>query len=85
VRASHNRALIAARVKTAPAPVLAPSIDLRARVQTVVHGTGPGIRRTKAKMTGAQRNSEGRRSEWSMSQNNRDGRDPRWDGTVSRG
>lgn len=78
MRATHNRARIAARVDPAnlrPRPsVLAPSTPAP---------SGFVARRTRASMTGAQRNSEGRRSEWSLSQNNRDGRDPRWDSTVS--
>lgn len=84
MRASQaNRARIAARAKIQTRPVLLPGTDLRARELTVVKPSGFTARRTRASMTGAQRNSEGGRSEWAMSQNNRDGRDPKWDSTVS--
>lgn len=76
-----NRSIIAQRAaangrngRHSSVAVLAPS--------TVIGATGPVRRTTAVKMTGAQRNSEGRRSEWSMSQNNRDGRDARWSQTV---
>lgn len=87
MRASQaNRAVIARRAAHRPTdrPVLAPSTDLRARVLTVVKPSGVGIRRSKAKMTGAQRNSEGRRSEWSLSQTCRDvvATDAKWSQTV---
>lgn len=82
----RNRRLVAA------SPVLAPSIrrtvgtDPSLRTMTLVTMRPSTQRRSRAgKMTGAQRNSEGRRSEWTLSQNNRDGRDPKWDRTVSQG
>lgn len=84
-KSQANRAVVAARASIQHRPVLAPSIDLRARPATEVKPSGFTGRRTRASMTGAQRNSEGRRSEWTMSQNNRDGRDRKWDATVSRG
>ena len=45
---------------------------------------GAGIRHGKAKMTGAQRNSEGRRSEWNRSPYLRDAvaTDAKWGQTV---
>ena len=77
-KSQANRARIAKR--TAPST---PNDVAMLRVHTPSVATGP-VRRTRAvSMAGAQRNSEGRRSEWSMSQNNRDGKDPRWSATVS--
>lgn len=86
MRTTHDRSIIAARaaLRSTDRPVLAPSTDLRARTLTVVKPSGAGIRRRKCKMTGAQRNSEGRRSEWSLPMNLRDAvaTDPKWSQTV---
>ena len=61
-----------------------PSTNLLARDLTVVKPNGAGVRRSRAKMTGAQRNSEGRRSEWTASPYLRDAvaNDARWSATV---
>ena len=80
-----NRRVIAARA--AHRQGASPSTtgtNLAARTLTVVNGSGPGIRRPKARMTGAQRNSEGRRSEWSASPYIRDAvaTDSKWSQTV---
>lgn len=75
-RSQANRAIIAARAK---APISNDVAMLRPSMPQ--SGTGP-IRRSRAvKMTGAQRNSQGARSEWSMSQNYFT--DPAWSRTVS--
>lgn len=75
-RSQANRAIIAARAKAPISndiPMLRPSMPMS--------GTGP-IRRSRAvRMTGTQRNSEGQRSEWAMSQNC--WTDPAWSRTVS--
>lgn len=56
--------------------------DPSARPSTVIqHCEGPVRRSTAMKMTGAQRNSEGRRSEWSASPEFFT--DPKWSQTVS--
>jgi hypothetical protein len=54
------------------------------RTLTEVKPSGVGIRRSKASMTGAQRNSEGRRSEWSASMTCKDrvATDAKWSQTV---
>lgn len=44
-----------------------PSTGLVHRPLTMVTPSGAGIRRTKAKMTGAQKNAQGRTSEWNRS------------------
>lgn len=89
MRTTHDRSIIAARaaLRSTDRPVLAPSTDLRARTLTVVKPSGAGIRRRKCKMTGAQRNSEGRRSEWTASPYIRDAvaTDARWSRTVREG
>ena len=58
------------------------STDLGARPSTVVPPRLGKVRKSRAKMTGAQRNSEGRRSEWSMSPYFFT--DPKWSATVSK-
>lgn len=82
-----NRARIAerARARTSTRPVGPVSTDLRARVLTEVKPSGPGIRKRKASMTGAQRSAhENKRSLWTASPYLRDSvaNDPKWSNTV---
>lgn len=77
MRASHNRAVIAARATPSTPNVGAfPFGSL-----TVVHGTGRIVKSKAAKLTPTQRNSEGRRSEWSASPEFFT--DPAWDRTCT--
>lgn len=62
---ARKKALKARRAARATPSTVATNPALR--VQTTFRPAGAGIRRHKARMTGAQRNGEGRRSEWSMS------------------
>jgi hypothetical protein len=83
----YNRATLAARTAgktTGPRATGSTGTDLTARTLTVVKPSGVGIRRSKASMTGAQRNSEGRRSEWTASMTCRDvvATDAKWSQTV---
>jgi len=63
-RSQANRAVIAARAK-------APTSNDVPMLRTSIHTTGTGpVRRSRAvRLTATQRNSQGARSEWSMSQN----------------
>lgn len=84
MKRSHNRSVIAARALAnglaGNRPIGKPGTDLRARPSTVTTPSGH-VKRTKAmKMTGAQRNSIGKRSEWSASP--QFFTDPRWSQTV---
>lgn len=83
-RSQANRAVIARRAKPRPRATGSTGTDLTARVLTEVKPSGVGIRRSKASMTGAQRNSEGRRSEWSASMTCKDrvATDAKWSQTV---
>jgi hypothetical protein len=83
-RSQADRTRIAERARPSTKPLGPASTDLRARTLTVVKPSGVGIRKHKAKMTGAQRNSEGRRSEWSASQTCKDpvAMDAKWSQTV---
>lgn len=74
-RAKSLKTVQAARVTPAT-----PGTNPALRKQTVFRPSGAGIRRHKCKMTGAQRNSEGRRSEWSMSPEYFT--DPKWGKTA---
>lgn len=79
-----SRARIAERAAQNPAPprpVLAPSTDLRARSVACESAVMPFRARKATKLTATQRNSEGRRSEWSASPTY--WTDPAWDQTVS--
>lgn len=62
------------------------STDVSARTSTVPGRPSMRIRRTKARMTGAQRDSAGRRSDWSRSTTyvSLVECDARWSGTVTR-
>lgn len=85
-----NRAVMAARAQSngrgATSSTGQPvSRNLLARAQTTTQPYGfTGTRRhgNKAKMTGAQRNSQGKRSEWNNSMYP-DFTDPKWSRTVS--
>lgn len=83
-RPQANRAVIAKRAKPRARATGSTGTDLRARTLTVVKPSGAGIRKRKASMTGAQRNSEGRRSEWTASPYIRDAvmTDAKWSRTV---
>lgn len=84
-RRQADRTVIAARAAHRPgARASTTGTNLAARTLTVVNGSGPGIRRPKARMTGAQRNSEGRRSEWNESPYLRDAvaNDSKWSQTI---
>ena len=82
-RQQANRAVVAARAELRPVKSSGAraSTNLLLRPAPLPIHTGPGGRRPKARMTGAQRNSLGQRSEWSMSQNYFT--DPAWSQTVS--
>lgn len=88
-RSQADRSVIATRAatRTARTPGARPSTNPAVRTMTTVKPSGPGIRKRKAKMTGAQRNSEGRRSEWTASPYIRDAvaTDARWSRTVREG
>lgn len=79
-RAQANRSVIAARASIQHRPVLAPSIDLRARVQTDVKPSGAGIR--KGKRPGRDKGQGLWRT---TSAYDKSGRNPQWDRTVSQG
>ena len=90
-RSQANRARIAERAGARSSTRSAnagrtgnPATDLTARTLTTVKPSGVGIRKHKCKMTRAQRNSEGRRSEWSASPYIRDAvaTDGKWSQTV---
>lgn len=81
-----NRAVMAARAKAANRPKrtpgASPSTNPAMRTSTpVAHCAGPVRRSRASKMTGAQRNSEGRRSEWNMTPYVFT--DPKWGATCS--
>lgn len=84
-RSQADRSVIAARAGSiTPNRGASPSTDLLQRPLTTVKPSGVGIRRSRASMTGAQRNSEGRRSEWSASMTCKDrvATDAKWSQTV---
>lgn len=85
MRASLNRDVIAARAtqsgRTGANPSTRPGINISARTSTIVTATGHVKRTTCAPMTPAQRNSEGKRSEWNASMYY--WTDPAWSRTVS--
>lgn len=76
MRSGHNRAVIAARASAST-----PNRVALLRPDTMPIRTGPVRRTTAAPLTPMQRNSEGRRSEWSASPNY--WTDPAWSQTVS--
>lgn len=79
-RSQANRSVVAARAALRPAtvrPVLAPSIDLRARTLTHVAPSGAGIR--KGRRPGRDKGQ----GEWrTVSAYDKSGRNPQWDRTV---
>jgi hypothetical protein len=79
----HNRARIAERAgaRTSTKRPATVGTNPAMRVETIVHARIP-VRRSKAtRLTATQRNSEGRRSEWSASPYYFT--DPAWGRTVS--
>lgn len=84
MRSTHNRALIEARIPGTPRPrPTTPGTNPAMRTPGPSHPMAAGVvlRTRCAPMTGAQRNSLGRMSEWSRSPEYFT--DPKWGWTVT--
>lgn len=80
-KSQANRAVIAARVTVFVRPIGRPATDVRARLESFEHLGEVRRSRKATRMTGAQRNSVGQRSEWSRSPYYFT--DPAWQWSVS--